>query len=75
MISAFETTAIQLRYNSLLYCGHRLIEDDYATIDFSEVGRKMILLFKRNNAEFLLDQAKEDIQNHAYVMIERSLLV
>lgn len=68
LIAAFETTSRQLGFYSMILQDVSLCDDDVGVpIDYAEIGRKMIMLFIRNDVVSLLEKTQRQLQTRNYV--------
>lgn len=68
LIAAFETTSRQLGFYSMIRQDFCLCDDvGSALIDYTEVGKKMIMLFLRNDVVSLLEKTQRQLQMRNYV--------
>ena len=66
IISAFDTTIHQLHFYS---------SSQFSNFDYTEIGKKMELLFIKNDVQSILEDTQYELQNHAYTSYETRLAV
>lgn len=70
LIAAFETTSRQLGFYSMILQDVSLCDDVVGVpIDYAEIGRKMIMIFIRNDVVSLLEKTQRQLQTRNYVCL------